>query len=269
MEKAEVRARALDLGLGVAQKKDSQGICFLGKVKVPEFLSHFIEDQPGDIITVQGKVVGRHKGLHRYTLGQRRGIGVPSNTDHQNYVVTGKDQSSNQLIVAFENENEETLWAKKFEVTDISFLCDNKPPEISELMAKARYRDHSTSIIYKDLGNNRAEISFEEPQRALTPGQVLAFIRVSAFWVLEFMPSRIWACRPFSLIFFVIKIDFLFMQFRLSKKTRAKITYWRRSGSLKDCRKLGRISPVSNFLFANAGSGSRANPLNPGGNCET
>ena len=175
LEKAEVRARALDLGLGVAQKKDSQGICFLGKVKVPEFLSHFIEDQPGDIITVQGKVVGQHKGLHRYTLGQRRGIGVPSNTDHQNYVVTGKDQSSNQLIVAFENEHEETLWAKKFEVIDLSFLCDNKQPEISELMAKARYRDPSTPIIFKDLGNNRAEISFEEPQRALTPGQVLAF----------------------------------------------------------------------------------------------
>ena len=119
--KAEVRAR-VGFGFGRCSKKDSQGICFLGKVKVPEFLSHFIEDQPGDIITVQGKVVGQHKGLHRYTLGQRRGIGVPSNTDHQNYVVTGKDQSSNQLIVAFENEHEETLWAKKFEVIDLSFV---------------------------------------------------------------------------------------------------------------------------------------------------
>ena len=203
LEKAEVRARALDLGLGVAEKKDSQGICFLGKVKVPEFLSHFIEDQPGDIITVQGKVVGRHKGLHRYTLGQRRGIGVPSNTDHQNYVVTGKDQSSNQLIVAFENEHEETLWAKKFEVIDLSFLCDNKPPEISELMAKARYRDPSTPIIYKDLGNNRAEISFEEPQRALTPGQVLAFYdgeRLLGSGIYALQNRR--PCRPFSLIFF-------------------------------------------------------------------
>ena len=203
LEKAEVRARALDLGLGVAQKKDSQGICFLGKVKVPEFLSHFIEDQPGDIITVQGKVVGRHKGLHRYTLGQRRGIGVPSNTDHQNYVVTGKDQSSNQLIVAFENEHEETLWAKKFEVIDLSFLCDNKQPEISELMAKARYRDPSTPIIFKDLGNDRAEILFEEPQRALTPGQVLAFYEGE-----RLLGSGIYALQnlgvpPFQLDFFL------------------------------------------------------------------
>ena len=78
VEKPRVREIARELDLPVADKKDSQGICFLGKVNVPEFLSNFIEDKPGEIVTTKGKVVGHHQGLHRYTLGQRRGIGVPS-----------------------------------------------------------------------------------------------------------------------------------------------------------------------------------------------
>ena len=105
MPKPRVRQIAREFNLPVAEKKDSQGICFLGKVKISEFLSNFLEDKPGEIVTTHGSVVGEHKGLHRYTLGQRRGIGVPSNTDHENFVVTGKDEGNNQLIVAFESEN--------------------------------------------------------------------------------------------------------------------------------------------------------------------
>ena len=175
IDKGEVRKIAKALGLGVADKKDSQGICFLGKVKVPEFLGNFIEDKPGVIITVDGRIVGRHKGLHRYTLGQRRGIGVPSNTDNRNYVVTGKDQVSNELIVAFEDKDEQTLWSHKYHLQQLSYLKKDGLPENSRLLAKARYRDPSTPIAYKYLGDNRAEVVFEQPQRALTPGQVLAF----------------------------------------------------------------------------------------------
>ena len=72
LAKSEVRDFARNYGLCVADKKDSQGICFLGKVKVPQFLSQFIEDSPGEIVTTDGKVVGTHLGLHRYTLGQRK-----------------------------------------------------------------------------------------------------------------------------------------------------------------------------------------------------
>ena len=132
--------------LPVADKTDSLWICFLGKVKVPEFLSNFIDDKPGEIVTVEGVVVGKHKGLHRYTLGQRRGIGVPSNTDHENFVVTGKDQTENRLIVAFENFSESTLWADTFEVSDLSFLSQSKLQSSNSLLGKARYRDPSTPI---------------------------------------------------------------------------------------------------------------------------
>ena len=177
MDKMKVRDLAQRNHLPVANKKDSQGICFLGKVKVPEFLSNFIEDQPGEIVTLKGEVVGRHKGLHRYTLGQRRGIGVPSNADFENYVVTGKDQSANRLIVAFENTKESTLWSRTYEISALSFL---EEPELSlplTLLAKPRYRDPSTPVLLESMNHRNAKINFSEPQRAITPGQVLALYR--------------------------------------------------------------------------------------------
>ena len=136
IDKGQVRTLAREWRLPVAEKKDSQGICFLGKVKVPEFLSNFIDDQPGEIITQDGSVLGSHRGLHRYTLGQRRGIGVPSNRDHENYVVTGKDEESNQLIVAFEKPNESTLYARKYLVESLSFLDSKIPLNPSECLVK-------------------------------------------------------------------------------------------------------------------------------------
>ncbi len=174
IEKTEVRKLAKQFNLPVAEKKDSQGICFLGKVKIADFLSNFLEDSPGEIVTVSGRVVGEHRGLHRYTLGQRRGIGVPSNQDHENFVVTGKNQLLNQLIVAFEDENEPTLWGSSYEIESLSFLTDFSSNQKIEILGKARYRDPSVPLLYRGLNQNRAEIVFEKPQRALTPGQVLA-----------------------------------------------------------------------------------------------
>lgn len=174
IEKPKVREIARELGLPVAEKKDSQGICFLGKVKIGDFLSNFLEDNPGEILTTDGRVVGEHKGLHRYTLGQRRGIGVPSNVDNENFVVTGKNENQNQLIVAFESRNEATLWGTHYEVESLSFLTKHPPLEPVHILGKARYRDPSVSLLFRPLGNSRAEIVFDQPQRALTPGQVLA-----------------------------------------------------------------------------------------------
>ena len=174
IEKVEVRRKAKNMNLKVADKKDSQGICFLGKVKVPEFLSHFIDDKPGDIITVGGQIVGQHSGLHRFTLGQRKGIGVPSNTDNKNFVVTGKDMSANHLIVAFEDENEQTLWGRKFMIKKISWVSSVTLATKARILAKARYRDPSTSVTFDPIDSDRAIIHFDKPQRALTPGQVLA-----------------------------------------------------------------------------------------------
>lgn len=176
ISKTEVRQLAKKFDLPVAEKKDSQGICFLGKVKIPQFLSHFIEDNPGEIVTASGKVLGTHLGLHRYTLGQRRGIGIPSNSDNEFYVVTGKNEARNQLIVAFENQKEPTLWGYKCIIEDFCILSVHQQEDFQNkpLLAKARYRDPSTPITLNFITENKCKILFREPQRALTPGQVLA-----------------------------------------------------------------------------------------------
>ncbi len=173
LKKPHVRELALEQKLPNATKKDSQGICFLGDMNISRFLEYYIEDKPGDIVNPAGKVLGRHRGLHRYTTGQRRGIGVPSNTDNEFYVVTGLDMERNELIVAFDKPDSPGLFTSEVELYGLSFV--NKPvTEPCRLLAKPRYRDPSQAISYTPIGADRAKVSFDEPQRALSPGQILA-----------------------------------------------------------------------------------------------
>jgi len=173
LKKPRVRAIAMEQNLPNATKKDSQGICFLGDMNISRFLEHYIEDKPGNIVNPEGKVLGQHRGLHRYTTGQRRGIGVPSNTDNEFYVVTGLDMERNELIVAFDQIDSPGLFTSEVEVYGLSFL--NRPvTKPCRLLAKPRYRDPSQTITYTPIDNNRAKVTFDEPQRALSPGQILA-----------------------------------------------------------------------------------------------
>lgn len=173
LEKPRVRALALEHALPNAEKKDSQGICFLGDMNINRFLEHYIEDQPGDIVNCDGKVLGKHRGLHRYTMGQRRGIGVPSNTDNEFYVVTGFNLECNELIVGFDHLETPGLFTSEVELYGLSFINQalTKP---CTLHAKPRYRDAAQAIHYTPTGPDSALVKFEEPQRALAAGQVLA-----------------------------------------------------------------------------------------------
>jgi len=173
LQKPRVRELAQEIALPNADKKDSQGICFLGDMNISRFLEYYIEDKPGNIVNTEGKVLGQHRGLHRYTTGQRRGIGVPSNTDNEFYVVTKLDMERNELVVAFDKPESPGLFTQEVEVYGLSFL--NEPiTEECRLLAKPRYRDQSQAITYTPKGNDRAKVFFDEPQRALSPGQVLA-----------------------------------------------------------------------------------------------
>jgi len=173
LQKPEVRELAEKHKLPNAAKKDSQGICFLGDMNISRFLEYYIDDKPGDIVSSEGKVLGQHRGLHRYTTGQRRGIGVPSNTDNEAYVVTRLDMERNELVVAFDRPDSPDLYTSEVELHGISFT--NKPiTETCELLAKPRYRDSSQAITYIPTGSETAKVTFAEPQRALSSGQVLA-----------------------------------------------------------------------------------------------
>ena len=173
LKKNQVRQMAMEKGFSNASKKDSQGICFLGKVRIGDFLKEFIEDQPGDIVNVDGRVVGQHKGLHRFTIGQRKGIGVPSNADDEHYVVVAKDFDANRLVVAFEKPLSPHLYTERVQIRDVHFI--NRPiTQRANLLAKPRYRDPSTPIVFEPLKDGHADVAFQHPQRALARGQVLA-----------------------------------------------------------------------------------------------
>lgn len=174
LTKPEVRALAAARGLPNAHKKDSQGICFIGEVKINDFLEKFIDDRPGEIVNLEGQVLGEHRGLHRYTLGQRRGIGVPSNTDNEFYVVVGKDLPGNRLVVAFESSHPAPLWHTQARLHQLSWLVREPPATATDLLVKVRYRDPSVAARFLPQPDGSALLEFAQEQRGLAHGQVCA-----------------------------------------------------------------------------------------------
>ena len=174
--KPELRQIANDLGLKTAAKPDSQGICFIGEVKMEDFLRTFVPDKPGKIVDLAGRVLGEHRGLHLFTLGQRKGHGVPSNRYKEAYVVVAKRPETNELVLAIERADTPLLWARRCTLTQISTTgSDLSQPR--ELHAQPRYRCPAGKALYTPEWNGSvltARLEFETPQRALTPGQICA-----------------------------------------------------------------------------------------------
>lgn len=171
--KAELRDEARRLNLKTADKKDSQGICFIGEVKMEDFLRTFVEDQPGNIVDLDGRVLGQHRGLHLYTLGQRKGIGVASNLYKQAYVVVAKRHETRELVIAIERPDTPLLWARRCTLTGVS--TTGQPLDQARILnAQPRYRCPAGLADYRPLDGTRADLIYHEPQRALTPGQICA-----------------------------------------------------------------------------------------------
>lgn len=175
LPKPEVREQARRFALPVAKKKDSQGICFIGNIRMADFLSHYIPDHPGPIVDLGGRELGEHRGLHLYTLGQRKGLGVASNTHGKAYVVVEKRHHSGELVVAFDQPDTPGLYATRCRVGGIS-VTHRPLSELTGLSVQPRYRCPATPVTLEFADDGRvAEIEFAQPQRALTPGQIAAF----------------------------------------------------------------------------------------------
>ena len=170
MTKAEVRALAEKEGLPVSGKKDSTGICFIGERNFRKFLSQYLPACPGDMVTPDGEVIGRHIGLMYYTLGQRRGLGIGGRGDGRRFFVVDKDLRNNRLIVV-QGEDDERLYTAGCVCSEVTFVEDALPinTEVA-LTAKFRYRqpDQRCRVVYD---GETLRFAFEERQRAVTPGQ--------------------------------------------------------------------------------------------------
>lgn len=161
--KTEVRALAKKFGLATAEKKDSQGICFVGKVGIKDFLLNELGEQPaGAIVDQNGKVIGRHDGTVFYTIGQRHGLKVGGGLP---YYVTGKDMKTNRVYVTTDL-NDENLWRQGLTLTDLHWI--NEPPEQSKTyQVRLRYRAPLVNGEFTSKNNVR----LHEAVRAVTPGQ--------------------------------------------------------------------------------------------------
>jgi len=138
------------------------------------FLRAYVPERPGPIVRAsEGGEVGRHRGLHYYTLGQRRGIGVPSNTEGERFVVVGKRAADNALLVAFDHPGAPGLYQSEVRVHSLSWIAGT-PPVGSRLEGRVRYRDPRVPLDLMHEGGGTALVRFRSPQRALASGQVLA-----------------------------------------------------------------------------------------------
>lgn len=175
--KDEVRQIARDHGLPVHGKKDSTGICFIGERPFREFLSTYLPAAPGSIQTPDGKEIGKHTGLMYYTLGQRQGLGIGGRRDagEAPWYVVDKDVANNVLIV--DQGSTDLLLSWSLRASNASWIGD-APAGLDEgvrLAAKVRYRqaDQACTVIANSGG--ALDVSFNAPQRAVTPGQFVVF----------------------------------------------------------------------------------------------
>lgn len=164
-DKPLVRQMAAQRGLVTADKKDSQGICFIGKVDMKDFLRQYIQAEPGEVIDEHGKVVGYHQGAIFYTVGQRSGMGIGGGKP---YYVTGKDMAKNQVFVTTDQKDKD-LWASSILISQLHWLTE--PPHAGQKYGiRPRYRSPLLMADVKIEGD-QAEIVLEEPARAIAEGQ--------------------------------------------------------------------------------------------------
>ena len=175
LDKSVVRELAEKAGFDTANKKDSTGICFIGERKFTEFLQRFLPAQPGEIVTPEGSVIGKHQGLMYYTLGQRQGLGIGGlkTADEAPWFVVDKNLETNQLIAA-QGHAHELLLKQQLIASQLHWVAGSPPAETFTCYAKIRYRqtEQACKVVIK---GKQCIVCFEEKQRAITPGQSIVF----------------------------------------------------------------------------------------------
>jgi tRNA-specific 2-thiouridylase len=190
MSKPAAREAARRHELAVAEKSESQEICFVPDGDYAGFIDRYLaaEDQddrqpgPGEIVSTEGQVIGEHTGIHRYTIGQRRGIGISGALP---LYVTGIDSVHNRIVVGHQDE----LLAGEFTATGVNWIAFDNPNGPVRAEVRVRYRHTAAPATITPLPHQRAFITFDEPQRAITPGQATVFYRqdevVGGGWIVK------------------------------------------------------------------------------------
>ncbi|HEU4963202.1 MAG TPA: tRNA 2-thiouridine(34) synthase MnmA [Bacilli bacterium] len=172
LPKPEVRKIAEAANLPTAKKKDSTGICFIGEKNFREFLGNYLPNQPGEMRTLAGVVKGQHIGLMYYTLGQRKGLGIGGSGEP--WFVVGKDLEHNILYVE-QGETHPTLYSESLTAHEVNWFSEREKPQTFRCTAKFRYRQPDQGVTVHLTEPGMCEVVFDEPQKAVTPGQAVVF----------------------------------------------------------------------------------------------
>jgi len=179
MSKPEARDAARQHGLGsVSEKKESQEICFVPDGDYAGFIDRYLEAEDatdrlpgsGEIVDTGGRVIGRHEGIHRYTIGQRRGMGI---ADERPLYVLSIDAARNRVTAGAA----EALLSSEFTVAHTNWIAVSDPQKPVRAEVRVRYRHTAAPATITAVEDHRARIVFDEPQRAITPGQASVFYR--------------------------------------------------------------------------------------------
>lgn len=175
MSKTEVREFARQSSLALADKPDSQEICFIPRGDYKKFLDAYLEERgeilpgtEGELVTTDGRVVGEHAGIHNFTVGQRKGLGIA--TGSPLYVIEIKGDKREVVVGSQEDLYGETLRARK-----VNFIAMNKLVEPAKFQVKIRHRHQAAAATLEMAGEDEVLATFDEPQRAITPGQAAVF----------------------------------------------------------------------------------------------
>ncbi len=176
MEKSEVRRIAAAQGFDNHDKKDSTGICFIGERRFKDFLEQYIPANPGKIVTETGEVIGDHQGLMFYTIGQRQGLGIGgmANKTESAWYVLAKDLDNNRLLVGQGTDHPLLFTDHLSTETEVNWVTQ-LPNFPLRCKAKTRYRQPDQNCEVSQLADGSLSVSFETPQRAITPGQSVVF----------------------------------------------------------------------------------------------
>jgi tRNA-specific 2-thiouridylase len=176
LPKAEVRRVAHARALPVHDKRDSTGICFIGERPFAEFLARYLPAQPGPIEATDGRVLGRHRGLMYYTLGQRQGLalGGVRGAAEAPWYVADKDLARNVLVVT-QRHDDPRLMCREFDTEPVHWIAGAAPAVEFSCTVKTRYRQADQACTVTVLADGRCQVRTEAPQRAVTPGQSAVF----------------------------------------------------------------------------------------------